>query len=46
MNSKYKLVYGVRDKSNFKIGHENYPKTVRVFFDRDLSTGHVTSFSM
>ena len=35
----------VRDKSNLKIGHENYPKTVR-FFDRDLSTGHVTSFSM
>ena len=36
----------VRDKSNLKIGHENYPKTVRFFFDRDLSTGHVTSFSM
>ena len=22
---------GVRDKSNLKIGHENYPKTVRFF---------------
>ena len=35
----------VWDKCNLKIGHEDYPKTVR-FFDRDLSTGHVTSFSM
>ena len=40
------LVVIVRDKSNLKIGHENYPKTVRYFFDRDLSAGHVTSFSM
>ena len=35
----------VQDKSNLNIGHEHYPKTV-TFFDRDLSTGHVTSFSM
>ena len=36
----------VRDKSNLNIGHEDYPKTVRFFFYRDLSAGHVTSFSM
>ena len=30
----YKVLQGVirvRDKSNLKIGHENYPKTVRFF---------------
>ena len=44
-NFAFFLDLAVRDKSNLKIGHESYPKTVR-FFDRDLSTGHVTSFSM
>ena len=34
----------VREKSNLKIGRENYPKTVTC--DRDLSASHVISFSM
>ena len=39
----------VRDKSNLNIGYENYPKSVTFFsffFYRDLSAGHVTSFSV
>ena len=36
----------VRDKSNLNIGYENYPKSVTFLFERDLSAGHATSFSM